>query len=100
MVTTGVDMPFGKHKGRDLGEVPTSYLCWAIHECNSLNWWLRSAIRQELERRQAPCLDESEPAPQPAAGPSPDWAGTIRQWHRDLVLRHHPDRGGDGKIMA
>ncbi len=52
-------LPFGKHAGKPLAEVPTDYLQWAIRECK-LSSGLRAAVTAELTRRGA-----STPAPPP-----------------------------------
>jgi uncharacterized protein (DUF3820 family) len=36
MTPTTHILPFGKHKGRPLTEVPTSYLAWALREPSAL----------------------------------------------------------------
>ena len=28
-------MPFGKHKGKDIGDVPSDYLLWLARDCNN-----------------------------------------------------------------
>jgi hypothetical protein len=43
---------FGKHKGRDVGEVPTGYLQWALATLTRLRWRQRYVMQRELERRQ------------------------------------------------
>ena len=40
-------MPFGKHKGQLLTEVPTRYLMWMFRECD-LDAPLYDAVRREL----------------------------------------------------
>jgi hypothetical protein len=48
-----VAIPFGKHAGRPLPEVPTSYLCWLTGECR-LSRGIRQAVEAELSRRGVP----------------------------------------------
>jgi hypothetical protein len=43
-------LPFGKHRGRDLRDVPLSYLRWAIGTCD-LDPWTRQHVQAELQRR-------------------------------------------------
>lgn len=43
-------MPFGKFKGKPVADVSTSYLRWALAECE-MGSGLTRAIREELERR-------------------------------------------------
>jgi hypothetical protein len=47
-------LPFGKHKGRPLGDVPGDYLRWMLRECK-LSSGLRAAVGAELATR-APTL--------------------------------------------
>lgn len=39
-----VVMPFGKHKGEEIGEIPTSYLDWLIGQD-----WLKADLRECIE---------------------------------------------------
>ncbi len=50
-------MPFGKHRGELLGNVPTDYLEW-VREIATTDW-LRRAIRGELNRREFRQMIES-----------------------------------------
>ena len=48
------DMPFGKHKGEPIEDVPTAYLWWVIEESNAVDRHsgLAEAIEDELEERE------------------------------------------------
>jgi hypothetical protein len=85
-------MPWGKYRGEDLAEVPSSYLAWVVEECD-LRPALETAVRAELaDRFGRPC-----PACLARALRSQGPALTldlIAGWYRQLALRHHPDRGG------
>lgn len=41
-------MPWGKHKGKPLGEVPRDYLEWAVRNADAMRPELRAAIELEL----------------------------------------------------
>jgi hypothetical protein len=57
-------LPFGKHQGQPLAEVPTSYLCYLAR--GKLSSGLRAAVAEELSRRGiAP-----PPRPEPTNIPS------------------------------
>jgi hypothetical protein len=45
-------LPFGKHKGLDVTDAPTAYLQWLV-DWPPLRDPLRSAVEQELERRES-----------------------------------------------
>jgi hypothetical protein len=82
-------LPFGKHRGRPLAEVPADYLLWALQECK-LSSGLRAAIAAEYERRYATCeiLDAPPPAPEPSPLPACRQcgvAGIIAHWQEDCA---------------
>ncbi len=41
-------MPFGKHIGRRLADIPARYLRWLLAEADNLDWHLRRAIQETL----------------------------------------------------
>src|SRR5437868_2341388 len=88
-------MPFGRYKGVLLEDIPTSYLRWLLDEVD-LRPFLREAVEREIRFRAEECPDRpSDPAPVPAT-----WSSIIRQWHREMALRFHPDRGGSPEAMG
>jgi hypothetical protein len=88
-------MPFGRHRGRLLRNVPTDYLEWARTVAREP---LRSAIRAELARRQA------HPPPPPLSPYRAPARVLLEQLvmpgRRTLALRHHPDAGGVHEVMV
>jgi DNA polymerase-3 subunit epsilon len=44
MLQRPTKMPFGKHKGSALGDLPDSYVRWLLEDCDSLGWDLRRAL--------------------------------------------------------
>lgn len=44
-------MPFGKHKGRAVADLPKGYLRWLLSGDCDLDHWLERAVREELDRR-------------------------------------------------
>jgi hypothetical protein len=99
-------MPFGKYRGEPMESLPRSYLLWLLENIDNSQWVTREAWRLLAEylhahpdaARQCICCrrHRAEPA-------EPEW-GTVRRlvtdWHREIALRWHPDRGGNGAIMA
>ncbi len=57
------EMPFGKHKGAKMEDVPLDYLKWALREMINLDANLRHAM-QKLVRGES--LDEEAPVSDPA----------------------------------
>jgi hypothetical protein len=74
-------LPFGKHRGQPLPDVPTAYLDWALREVK-LSANLRAAVAAELQRRGV------RP---PAAAVKPEpvccGAGLSYTWGRDSLGR-------------
>jgi hypothetical protein len=56
-------LPFGKHKGAALADVPTPYLSWLTGDDVKLSAALRAAVRDELAHRGVAMPDEAPPAP-------------------------------------
>ena len=54
-------MPFGKHKGKSLFEIETSYLAWAAENMHSLKLGEKRTIEAELQRREEREQREQEP---------------------------------------
>jgi hypothetical protein len=89
-------MPFGKFKGRSLGEIPGSYLMWLLESCD-LRDGLDVAVFRELADRFAP---RRPPPPSRHAGLDPRaLAEGIEALYRQLTLNWHPDRGGTKEAM-
>lgn len=45
-------LPFGKHKGEDITDVPTQYLCW-LEIQDFIRQDLREAVQFEIRRRRS-----------------------------------------------
>jgi hypothetical protein len=92
-------MPYGKHRGWLLTDVPSGYLWWALEEWDwSGQPWLCRAVVAELRGRLAE-WDHGGPAAAARAGAALP-AGLLRDWFRGLALRYHPDRGGSAEAMV
>jgi hypothetical protein len=96
-------MPFGRHRGKKLADIPTPYLAWLLREA-SIEPWLERAVEAELARR-----DYDEPvceAPQrnhvrvPRGVTLARALRLIEQGRRGMARTEHPDAGGNTEIMA
>lgn len=83
-------MPFGKFKGWLVSALPGDYLDWLVNI--KLSPWLRRAVETELEHRG------DYDRPQPAVDLM-DLPTLIRQWHREMAMKFHPDRDGSNEAM-
>lgn len=88
-------MPFGKYRGRELSEVPTTYLRWALEYAEGLTVPVRLAVSNQLEARESGNSLASPPAPTRA-----DLLALVRKWHHRMKLAHHPELGGTAERMA
>lgn len=48
-ITTNTQIPFGKHTGKKLSEIPGEYLAWGFENLRSREW--KNAFGEELRRR-------------------------------------------------
>jgi len=77
-------LQFGKHKGRDIRDVPEDYLRWIIQQQEKT----LAEYHDELARRNA--LQDARLS----------WAERLVQaGFRALASQHHPDHGGDNESM-
>ena len=83
-------MPFGKHKGESLADIPTDYLEWLL--TIELRPWLKQAVKGEIRSRRERQESRWKPPPPPAKL-------DIAAWHRRLSMRFHPDHGGSKEAM-
>ena len=97
-------MPWGKHQGLRICELPSEYLEWSLRNLHSMGPTLRSAIRLEKEFRTR--------HGRASTGQEERWearfaeadtsrvvsveivAAAVRAWYRQAAKREHPDRGG------
>lgn len=85
-----MEMPFGKHRGRPIEDIPTAYLKWLL--TIELYDVLRNAVEEELElRREGFDRRRQQPPPPPTVD--------VAAWYRRLSMRFHPDRGGSKDAM-
>jgi hypothetical protein len=83
-----MEMPFGKHRGRPIEDIPTSYLKWLL--TISILPDLQFAIESELSARGAGA--QKKP-------PKELTKAVVSTWYRRLSMRFHPDHGGSKVAM-
>ena len=94
-------MPFGKHEGELLEDIPTAYLRW-LFGLDNLYPDLRADVAKELDAREGAGGNHRRGRVRPVPGGNgvtPDVEGIMRTWWRQLCLDYYPDRGGDTKVM-
>lgn len=105
-------MPFGKHKGELIEDIPTPYLAWLLRAVN-LERWLETAALEEIERRRQSRASRNREGRRRAcsgsSGHGSDGAthqlpatfpAALQKCHREMVMRFHPDRGGSHEAMV
>lgn len=85
-------LPFGKHKGKALADVPADYLAWLLSACK-LSSGLRAAVAQELHRRGR---DVSAVAP----SPPPCVPACLRCGKAGYRVHWQEDRRGGRRVRA
>jgi len=104
-------MPFGKHRGKELDDIPLDYLEWLLH-----NVELRDPrLREEVEYLVGEDAPETFPeksswtkratgatgtkAPPDVAALRSDLVDAVESWQRKSARLFHPDRGGNNEAM-
>ncbi len=92
-------MPFGKHRGCPIAEVPASYLFWVLETCD-INMFLRIEIQNDLKSR-LDALGEFTPhgGSQHKNGNDQNLKSDINRWCRKAAAVLHPDVGGSVEAM-
>ena len=92
-------MPWGKFKGLPLDQIESDYLHWVANVAEATRPGLRADIEAELARR---ARAEAPPPPPSWRKPCPDAtlaAEIVTTGQRTLAKRHHPDVGGNLRVM-
>ena len=110
-------MPWGKHKGTPIGQVPRGYMQWCLDNADALRPDIRRAFEfmtgKPLGSTQAR-IDPNKPPwskgprgngkPEPPIPPPPvaqiaSLRGLVKSWYAKTARRYHPDMGGDARQM-
>ena len=90
-------MPFGKHKGKYLSNIPESYLRWVWENVDITNEELYEALDDmfgdgghETYRRPSPPKQE----PNHKAPTKSQLDSIVNIWSAKMANKYHPDRGG------
>ncbi len=83
-------MPFGKHKGKRLSEIPPGYLAWCLENIEDLDYWLRHEM-EIIVRAATPEAPKQLDVTQSVRSQMRE---TVKRWYRHASMRHHPDHGG------
>ncbi len=104
-----IAMPWGKHEGSHVCDLPTDYIRWLLANMESLPATLAKALRREKlfrqeMRRPSTGLKERETMPvRPAPPAAPEAGGivsaevmarAIKTARNASLMAEHPDRGG------
>lgn len=102
-----VRMPFGKHRGTLISELPDEYIAW-LYECADLYGPLELAVDEEFRLRFEP-EEEEDRAPHERVVLVEQLnldpllrsvcSKLIEVGYRHLALKNHPDVGGDERAM-
>lgn len=94
-------MPFGKHAGWLIEDLPDDYLVW-LYENADLKGWLNHAIDAEFDRRFPPRPEVKIILVQQLrldARTRSVCSKLIEAGYRHLALKNHPDVGGTHAAM-
>ena len=84
---------FGKYSGRRITDAPESYLRWCLDSCQCLTPELRRSIQAVLQASDGNAGDGNP-------GVAMAIRDAVRRWHREMVMRFHPDREGNHQAMV
>ena len=92
-------MPFGKHRGVELSELPGPYLRW-LADLDDLREPLKGAVKSERARRAGRHEDFSQHSDFQIHGDDRKVARQIvESGRRSLAKTAHPDHGGKLAVM-
>jgi len=87
-------MPFGKHKGTPIDQVPLSYIEWLLEKDN-VDGWLRSELEKSRNKQLGGDFDEFRQEFEEDLQ-----SRKIRKIFLECSKKWHPDKGGSHEAMA
>jgi uncharacterized protein (DUF3820 family) len=91
-------MPFGKHAGMDVEQLPDSYLQWLFWQ-DFLKPELEDAVKIEIVCRWPEKINVQVVLDQPRRQPKKKIKAELQSAYRDMARRFHPDVGGSTRAM-
>jgi hypothetical protein len=92
-------MPFGKHSGTDIDELPDSYLQWLFWQ-DFLKPELADAVRLEIAGRWPDKIHVQIIEAKPKRQPKKQMKTELQTVYRQMARRYHPDVAGPGSTRA
>ena len=81
------EMPFGKHKGTCIDQLPASYIEWIL-ENTDVDGWLRQQLEKSYEIQLYGGTNNGDPS------------HVIKSAFQDCAKKWHPDKGGTHEAMV
>jgi uncharacterized protein (DUF3820 family) len=81
------EMPFGKHKGTCIDQLPASYIEWIL-ENTDVDGWLRHQLEKSYEFQLYGGTNNGDPS------------HVIKSAFQDCAKKWHPDKGGTHEAMV
>ena len=92
-------MPFGKHAGTYVDELPDSYLQWLFWQ-DFLKPELADAVKIEIAGRWPNKINIQITEAQPRRQPKKQIKAELQTIYRNMARRYHPDVAGPGSTRA
>ena len=80
------EMPFGKHKGTCIDQLPASYIEWIL-ENTDVDGWLRQQLEKSYEFQLYGGTNNGDPS------------HVIKSAYQTSAKKWHPDKGGTHEAM-
>ena len=78
-------MPFGKHKGKNINDLPKDYVIWCLENLTKIDNRLKGALVSALGKNE-----------EVKASITIDY---VKSTYYKMAMKHHPDHGGSVEAM-